>query len=177
MTGHAGSAKTPPLFDGGLYVFLMRLREFQQLEIGALGEHAFPPGWYLYVGSARRGLAKRVERHWSLKKAVRWHIDYLSTAVGSEPVGAVIIPTSAGLTECEVNQKIGLMDGNQTLVSGFGASDCRAGCPAHLWYSRTPVSLLTVARVHPQAAVLIPGAGVWEATPQELADFQADLDD
>ncbi len=166
-----------PMFDGGLYVFLMRLREFQQLEIGALGSHNFPPGWYLYVGSARRNLAKRVERHWSLKKNVRWHIDHLSTAPDSEPVGAVVIPTSADLAECDLNRSIGHMFGDQNIVPGFGASDCQAGCPAHLWFSSEPVSLLTVARVHPQAAVFIPGAGVWEASPQELAAFQADLED
>jgi len=63
------------------------------------------------------------------------------------------------------------------VVPGFGAGDCQADCPAHLWYSGAPVSLLTVARVHPEAAVLIPGAGVWAPSPQELSALETDPDD
>lgn len=174
MTDHTDSPACEPMFDAGLYVFLMRLREFQLLEIGALGPHPFPPGWYLYTGSARKNLAKRVERHWSLKKKVRWHIDHLSTAPDGEPVGAVVIPEDTGLTECQVNVRIGQMFGSQVVLPGFGASDCTAGCPAHLWFSAAPVSLFAVSRVHPRAAVLIPGAGVWEPSPQQLAALDPD---
>ncbi len=158
------------MFDSGLYVFLMRLRTPDFIQVGALGRFHFPAGWYLYTGSASRGLTKRVERHWNLKKKVRWHIDYLSTALDSEPVGAVVVPSDAGLSECELNQKVGRLVGGQTLVPGFGASDCRAGCPAHLWFSLAPVSLLAVARVDSRAAVLIPGAGVWEPGLVELGE-------
>lgn len=144
-------------FDAGLYVFVMRLLEPQPVQVGALGLFHFPPGWYLYTGSAKRGLRKRVERHWSLKQKLRWHMDYLATAPSSEPVGAVVLPLDAGLTECELNQAMGRMFGGQTPVPGFGASDCRNGCPAHLFFSKAAVSLLAVARVHEDAAVLIPG--------------------
>jgi Uri superfamily endonuclease len=164
------------LFDSGFYVFVMRLRTADFIEVGALGRFHFPAGWYLYTGSAERGLHKRVERHWSLKKKVRWHMDYLSTAPDSEPVGAVILPLTAGLSECELNQRVGLVVSGQALAPGFGASDCRAGCPTHLWYSGTPVSLLTVAQVHPEAAVLLPGTGSWEQDLQQLADLAEDLD-
>jgi len=165
------------MFDAGLYVFLLRLRELHTLDVGALGAHPFPPGWYLYVGSAQKNLASRVERHWSLKKKIHWHIDHLSTAPDSEPVGAVVIPAEAGLSECDLNREIGRLFGNQFVVPGFGASDCTAGCPAHLWFSGPPVSLLAVARVHPAAAVLIPGAGVWEPSPQNLAALESDPED
>lgn len=158
------------VFDSGLYVFVMRLRTPDFCEVGALGSFHFPAGWYLYAGSASRNLHKRVERHWSLKKKIRWHIDYLATLQDSEPVGAVLVPKGAGLTECELNQKIGQMVGGQALVPGFGASDCKAGCPAHLWFSLAPVSVLAVAQVHEQAAVLLPGAGVWEPRPMDLED-------
>lgn len=157
-----------PMFDGGLYVFLMRLKEPQSVQVGALGQFLFGPGWYLYSGSARKNLAKRVERHWSLKQKLRWHIDYLATAPDSEPVGAIVIPESADITECELNQKVGSMFGGQVPAPGFGATDCKNGCPAHLYYSPAPVSLLAVARVHAEAAVLIPQAGIWEPPVHRL---------
>ena len=144
------------MFDSGRYVFLMRLRSPETLEVGALGRFLFPAGWYAYTGSAKRALRKRVERHWSVKKNLRWHIDYLSTAPESEPVGAVIVPTAA-LTECELNRRVGFVVRGPSPAPGFGASDCREGCPAHLWFSVSPISLLQIARVHPQAAVLMPG--------------------
>lgn len=156
------------IFDSGLYVFLLRLQIASTLVVGALGEHHFPPGWYMYTGKARKNLRKRVERHWSLKPARRWHIDYLSTALDSEPVGAVVVPNAAGLSECELNRLVGSLVGNQVPVAGFGASDCRAGCPAHLYFSRAPVSLLNLARVHDLAGILMPGADFWQPDLQEL---------
>lgn len=160
------------VFDRGLYVFVMRLKTPDFIQVGALGRFHFPAGWYLYTGSASRNLHKRVERHWSLKKKVRWHIDHLATAPDSEPVGAVLIPQDAGLTECQLNQMAGRLVGGQALAPGFGASDCKAGCPAHLWFSLAPVSLLGVARVHPLAAVILPGAGMWEPQPVELEELE-----
>ncbi len=160
------------MFDSGLYVFVMRLKTADLIQVGALGSFYFPAGWYLYTGSARRNLHSRVERHWHLKKAVRWHIDYLSTALYSEPVGAVVLPAEAGLSECELNRRIGRLIAGQTTAPGFGSSDCREGCPSHLWFSPAPVSLLAVARVHPLAAALLPGAGVWEPDLVELREWE-----
>ncbi len=157
-----------PMFDGGLYVFLMRLQEPQSILVGALGLFDFQAGWYLYTGRSKSGLAKRVERHWSVKQKLRWHIDYLATAPTSEPVGAVVIPNSANVSECYLNQMMGQKFGGQVLAPGFGASDCREGCPAHLFYSPAPISLLAMAQVHPEAAVLIPGAGVWQPPLHKL---------
>ncbi len=157
-----------PMFDGGLYVFLMRLTEPQLVKVGALGVFEFDEGWYLYTGRAKRSLAKRVERHWSLKQKLRWHIDHLATAPTSEPVGAIVIPNSAGISECYLNQMIGQMFAGQVPAPGFGASDCREGCPAHLFFSRAPVSLLAMAQVHSQAAILMPQAGIWEPPLHKL---------
>ncbi len=156
------------MFDGGLYVFLLRLTSPSTLTVGALGEHHFPAGWYMYTGSARKNLRKRVERHWSVKKVRRWHFDHLSTALDSEPVGAVVVPATAKLSECELNRLVGALVGNQTPVPKFGAGDCKAGCPAHLYYSSAPVSLLGLARVHEQAGILMPGTGYWEPDLQQL---------
>ncbi len=158
------------MFDGGLYVFLLRLQSASTLTVGALGEHHFPAGWYMYTGSAKKNLHKRVERHWSVKPARRWHFDYLSTALDSEPVGAIVVPNAAGISECELNRRIGDLVGNHAPVPRFGASDCRAGCPAHLYFSGAPVSLLGLARVHESAGILMPGADFWEPNLQEFGN-------
>jgi Uri superfamily endonuclease len=169
MTDHGHTEdQCAPMFDGGLYVFLMRLTEPRSIQVGALGLFDFPEGWYLYTGSAKRNLAKRVERHWSLKQKLRWHIDHLATAPGSEPVGAIVVPDSAGISECFLNREIERGFGGQVPAPGFGASDCKAGCPAHLFFSRAPVSLLAMAQIHPEAAVLIPQAGIWEPPIHKL---------
>lgn len=156
------------MFDSGIYVFVMRLREPCDIEVGSLGRFVFPAGWYLYTGSARRNLRGRIERHWNLKKTLRWHIDHLSTAPDSEPVGAVVLPLEAGISECALNQRVGRMIAGRTIAPGFGASDCLSDCPAHLWYSRAAVSLLAIARIHPEAGVLIPGADIMQPDLQSL---------
>ncbi len=156
------------MFDGGIYAFLLRLRSPSTLVVGALGEHHFPAGWYLYTGRAKKNLAKRVERHWSLKTKLRWHFDYLTTALDSEPIGAIVIPSDVGLSECQLNRTLGHLVGNQVPVPKFGASDCLAGCPAHLYFSRAPISLLALAQAHKQAGILMPSADFWEPNLFEL---------
>lgn len=158
------------MFDAGYYVFLLRLIEPTTVRIGALGEHLFAAGWYLYTGRARRNLHERVARHWSLKPTRRWHFDYLSNVLGSEPVGAVVVPLDGALDECSLNRRVGALVGSHVPVPGFGASDCRSDCPAHLWYSAAPVSLLGLSRVHGEAAILMPDADLWEPDLHELGD-------
>ena len=123
----------------GLYVLLLRLKKSATIRVGALGERDFPAGWYAYTGSARRGLAARVARHMASEKPLRWHIDYLTTAECIRPLGAVLIPTTRSLTECEVNRRVGFLTGGSAPVPRFGASDCRNRCPAHLWHSARAV--------------------------------------
>lgn len=92
--------------------------------IGSLGRFEFPAGRYVYTGSARSHLEARIARHLRRKKALRWHIDYLLFAPG---VRVVEVFTSRR-GECALNQDTG----GRIPVPGFGASDCRAGCGAHL---------------------------------------------
>ena len=133
------SANSPA---SGLYVLLLRLKKPVTIRVGALGSCAFPKGWYLYTGSARRGLGKRVARHFAAEKPLRWHIDYLSTAAGAIPLGAVLIPMDGPvdgpgheLGECEANRRVGALIEGRAPLPRFGASDCRARCPAHLWHT------------------------------------------
>lgn len=118
--------------SGGLYVLVLHLPRSLRLRVGALGPVELPAGTLLYAGSARRGLAARIARHCRRRKPRRWHLDWLTTARGVAVVGALPLPGSPW-TECGLNRRLGRLPGASTPVPGFGASDCRAGCPAHLW--------------------------------------------
>lgn len=135
----------------------MRLSRPAPIEVGALGRFDFHAGWYAYVGSARRAMQARVERHCAPDKKKRWHIDYLSAAPHAEPIGAVLLPTEV-IGECELNRQVGELMGGTVPVPGFGASDCKEGCPAHLWFCGAAVSLLDLKTLHPAARIYLPGA-------------------
>jgi Uri superfamily endonuclease len=94
--------------------------------IGRLGVFDFPAGRYVYTGSAKRGLEARIARHLRSEKTLRWHIDYLLAAPGVEVVG--VLRSRRG--ECALNRAVQ----GWVPVAGFGASDCGAGCVAHLKY-------------------------------------------
>ena len=148
MIPAASALPGSPFPDSGLYILLLALDAPAALRIGALGTFTLPSGTYLYTGSARRGLRARVARHLAPDKALRWHIDYLTTAPGTRRIGAVGFPAQfpgrAGeqtLSECELNRRAGALAGWTAPVPGFGAGDCRAGCPAHLWYTGRHLSL------------------------------------
>jgi Uri superfamily endonuclease len=64
--------------DSGSYMMLLHLAHQVEIAVGGLGRLKFEPGWYIYCGSAKKGLAKRVARHRrKIGKALHWHIDYL----------------------------------------------------------------------------------------------------
>jgi len=94
--------------------------------VGRLGTFEFPAGRYVYTGSARRGMEARIARHRRADKRLRWHIDHLLTAPGVSVAKVV----RSRRDECRLNQGAR----GRVLVPGFGASDCRARCGAHLKY-------------------------------------------
>ncbi|GFP26227.1 sugar fermentation stimulation protein A, partial [Candidatus Hakubella thermalkaliphila] len=49
--------------DIGSYIIILNLKNTQKLSIGELGEITLEKGYYLYVGSARKNLTRRVQRH------------------------------------------------------------------------------------------------------------------
>lgn len=138
--------------DSGLYSISIHMSRPVYVQVGALGSFSVSPGWYVYTGSASKNLQKRVERHLSPKNKLRWHIDYLTATAAAKPIGAVLVPDGL-LTQCELNQKVGNLMGNRAPIPGFGASDCRSGCPAHLWFSPKRVALEILCRVHAKAVV------------------------
>jgi Uri superfamily endonuclease len=101
------------------------------IQVGALGNLAFPGGWYVYTGSAQGpGGLKRVKRHISLaasdRQTKRWHIDYLLGDPGVTLLSTLCAHTTR-LVECDLATSVGGVP-----VTGFGCSDCH--CISHLSY-------------------------------------------
>lgn len=110
------------------YQLVIEVARPLRLTIGRLGEFDFPAGRYVYTGSARRNFEARVARHLRREKTLRWHIDYLLVAPGVE----VVAVKRSRRDECLLNRATK----GRAVAPGFGASDCAAGCPAHLKYQR-----------------------------------------
>ena len=123
----------PPLErwpDAGVYQLRLRVSVDLRLTIGRLGRFAFPVGVYVYTGRSSRGLAARVLRHVAGARRKHWHIDYL---LGRREVliERVVLASGDPEEECTANRAVGRKA--RCPAPGFGASDCRRGCLAHLW--------------------------------------------
>lgn len=114
--------------EGGAYHLVLYLAGEQTLQVGSLGEIAFRAGYYVYTGSAIRGIDARVRRHLSNRKRRHWHIDYLLDAAAV--VRTIGVP-SKEREECARNATVAKLPGAQPM-NGFGSSDCR--CTSHLFY-------------------------------------------
>lgn len=120
LTGAEGSMPRRPT----VYQLRIRLSRRSSIDIGKLGRFQFPAGNYVYTGSARRNLEARIHRHLSRTKRLHWHIDFLL----SHPAARVVEVRRFRSEECRVNRRTR----GRIVVKGFGASDCRTGCRAHL---------------------------------------------
>lgn len=119
--------------DSGAYCLLIRLRRRQRLRVGRLGVFDFPAGFYVYCGSALGGLAARLNRYKRKAKRLHWHIDHLLALPAAEIVMTQTYPSERRL-ECVLAKAVLNAPGATVVARGFGSSDCRAGCPAHLIY-------------------------------------------
>jgi len=144
--------------DRGVYFIVLFLNTGRNIETGGLGVLHYPRGWYVYAGSAKRGLSARVRRHLRKRKKCRWHIDYLSLSADS--VRGYPIHTDMDL-ECELAYRIGKTGGRP--VTGFGSSDC--SCETHLFHfvsdpflSRSFVDLLFLFRHRRALENYLPGS-------------------
>lgn len=111
----------------GIYQLLIYLSQNASITIGKKGRFRFPRGHYVYTGSARNGLEKRVERHFSKKKKHFWHIDYL---LDFASIKRVFLFTNGKFDECALNLKMLEKPDAKIIMQKFGANDCR--CPTHL---------------------------------------------
>ncbi len=119
--------------EGGAYLLHLECLTEVRLDLGALGSRDLPAGLYVYIGSARGGIEKRVERHRRLAREkagkIHWHIDRLLI---HPAVRLICVEPLPGKKECSISRKMARRPFVSVPVPGFGASDCRAGCLAHL---------------------------------------------
>jgi Uri superfamily endonuclease len=115
----------------GTYQVRLTISRPITVAVGKLGVFRFLPGEYLYFGRARRGLEARLDRHRRKTKPLRWHIDYL-TVHPAVDVWDTVVTGPDPEAECASLRAVLDRGGVEIPVPGFGASDCRSGCPAHL---------------------------------------------
>lgn len=124
--------------DSGSYVLLIRLSRKARATVGRLGEIQLRRGWYVYAGSAMRGLASRINRHRRHNKKRHWHIDYLLEHPAARLAAWKAFP-GVEKEECRLNREVRRLPRAEPAPRGFGSSDCCNGCQAHLTYfSRKP---------------------------------------
>ena len=118
--------------DKGVYVLIIDVKSQVSFSAGSLGAISLRKGLYTYVGSAKGpgGLRGRVLRHLRSDKKLRWHIDYL-LAQPSVKVVKVLYAVTEEVRECDLVGEL-VRRGARAPVKGFGSSDCKRGCLAHL---------------------------------------------
>lgn len=113
--------------DRGSYILMLYMNVDATITVGSLGEIYFHRGYYLYVGTAKRCLSKRIKRHLNTNKTEHWHIDYLRRY--AERCIAIPIRSSAPLEHDLASALEAIADAT---VPAFGSSDCL--CASHLFY-------------------------------------------
>ena len=112
--------------DAGVYIIIMRLEKGRDIAVGSMGVVHFKKGYYLYVGSARKNLQARMDRHRRQGKKLFWHIDYLR----AEALFCAAVPVRGTVVaECELATAVAAVSPWQ--APGFGCSDC--DCASHLF--------------------------------------------
>ncbi|MFN2190477.1 MAG: GIY-YIG nuclease family protein [Candidatus Promineifilaceae bacterium] len=123
----------------GVYALVLHLPEDANIVIGKLGEFNFPPGFYLYIGSAfgPGGLASRLKRHGRSTDDPEWkdhwHIDYLRHYTNTREIWLV---QNSARSECDWASMIGMHEEAFIPASKFGATDCT--CRSHLFHFEFP---------------------------------------
>jgi Uri superfamily endonuclease len=126
--------------EGGSYALWLHLPQTRDLIIGRLGSFTFPAGDYVYLGSARGpgGLRARLGRHLRGRGQAHWHIDRLRAAAQVHGFGYKTISADVSEAdpsdsrECNWSQRLATLPEASLPAPGFGSSDCRSGCAAHL---------------------------------------------
>lgn len=111
----------------GAYCLIIKLVKDRKIKIGKLGHIVFKKGYYCYIGSALNNLEKRIERHKSKNKKLKWHIDYFLKY--GKIIDVVKIKTNKRI-ECLLSKKISKIA--HIYINKFGCSDC--SCDSHLYY-------------------------------------------
>lgn len=114
--------------DGGAYMVILRLNRKRVLEVGRLGRLTLEKGYYIYTGSAARGLTKRIARHRRRGKKLFWHIDSLREAAAFHAAVPVVTKDDV---ECALARAVRTECAGSE-IPRFGSSDC--DCSSHLFH-------------------------------------------
>jgi sugar fermentation stimulation protein A len=145
--------------DRGSYVLILRVDNGITLDIGRLGRFTFQKGYYLYAGSAMRGLEARIRRHLKRAKKQHWHIDYLT--VHADKIIPFVVRSSQR-QECEIAAAIASI--MQPGPPGFGSSDCH--CRTHLFFSpQDPLRIRAFSHIF-RGFGLRNSDGLWHNLPE-----------
>ncbi len=117
----------PDVTPGGKYLILLYNSRKQKIEVGKLGEVDFPKGYYLYIGSSKINVFKRIAYHKRKKINKHWHLDYITENL---KITADIPLINCNKSECFITSTLETFDGKR--VTNFGSSDC--DCYSHLLY-------------------------------------------
>jgi len=112
----------------GVYLLFLKLSKGVRIKVGSLGYIHFDRGLYAYVGSAQNNLEKRIMRHLSREKKVKWHIDYLTSNSNVRIIAAYAYRLEKRY-ECIIANH--LSKNCLEEIPGFGCSDCK--CRSHLF--------------------------------------------
>ena len=119
--------------NAGDYLFIMKLANDKNLSIGHKGLMHFPSGYYIYIGSAKANLDKRLDHHKRKRKNKHWHLDYLRNEC--QVIAGLPIRTADDL-ECSLAQSVKKIADWE--IKGFGCTDCH--CSSHLFgMSNNPI--------------------------------------
>ena len=110
------------------YVLFIHYPETDRVKVGAGGWVEVVAGSYLYVGSAKHHWQKRVGRHLSRHKKMRWHIDYLLAVAGASIIEVWLTEKNE---ECATAEHLSQLANTKILARGIGSSDCR--CFSHFF--------------------------------------------
>ena len=111
----------------GIYILIIDIDKNLATKTGTLGRIEFTKGLYAYVGSAQNNLEKRVLRHLSKHKKIKWHIDYLFNNSHTR-ILKVFYKKANKTQECKTAKNINNFG---SPINGFGSSDCK--CKSHLF--------------------------------------------
>lgn len=145
--------------DRGSYIAILYVDRDKSLVVGRLGKLFFQKGYYLYVGSAKRGLTKRMERHRKKEGKSFWHIDTLKAAAH---FCSVLPFRSSTDLECRLASQLAALSDRK--IPQFGCSDC--SCESHLFlmkqnpiHSPDFIHLVMHYRIRRLEKIIIPNAG------------------
>ena len=122
--------------NSGVYQIRLMVDKKCRITIGKLGEFTFPEGQYVYTGRAGKNLTQRISRHKRLAKKRFWHIDYILSNKHVRILDINVVSRRSD-DECIENQKL-LKECASIVVKGFGATDCKSNCGAHLLFLAGP---------------------------------------